>query len=195
MKEVWREVLNTNGKYFVSNLGNVKSRYKQLSQFKSSLYMCVNIYYEPQKAKKMYVHRLVAQAFLDNADNLPEVNHKDGNKENNKVENLEWCTEKENQQHRIRVLRKDVKGTHNPMYGKSGAKSPRFIDYILQIDLNGNIVDRYESTPQAAYAVGGLASGIVKCLSGKKYNGKVSRTYKGYKWIYEKNYIGGFKTL
>ena len=111
MEEIWKDIKGYEGKYQVSNLGNVKSlaRFQQnhsklqkvkeriLSQdstgkecynekFRKIVHLC-----KDGKVKNFYVSRLVAEAFLPNPDNLPEVNHKDCNVENNQVENLEWC--------------------------------------------------------------------------------------------------------
>ena len=99
-----------NGLYEVSNYGNVKSmfRYKKLltpTKNKSG-YLKVSLY-KDKKIKVFSVHRLVAEAFLKNNNNLPEVNHIDGNKENNNVSNLEWCTKQQNILHRFRVLKQE----------------------------------------------------------------------------------------
>jgi hypothetical protein len=107
MKEVWKDIKNYSG-YRVSNLGRVKSFgfrkviIRKLGVDKNG-YLVVCLY--KNKGKKMVkVHRLVAQAFISNPENKPEVNHKDGNKQNNCVDNLEWATASENQMHSYNVL-------------------------------------------------------------------------------------------
>lgn len=104
--ETWKEVLNL--PYEVSSLGNVRrnpnSRYKYKNRtnicpyLNNKGYVCVNLYNQC-KVYKRQVHRLVAEAFIPNPDDLPEVNHIDGNPHNNTVENLEWCTHQYNMQH------------------------------------------------------------------------------------------------
>ena len=101
--EEWRDVKGYEGLYQVSNKGRVKSlnridsrgnkvNEKILRPGKRNNYLFVNLY-KNGKRKLYDIHRLVAQAFLPNPDNLPVVNHKDENKLNNNVENLEWCTQ------------------------------------------------------------------------------------------------------
>lgn len=97
MEETWK-VCRENTKYMVSNLGRVKSPYKILKPidngagyFKVWLGRNINV----------YLHRLVANNFLENKNNLPEVNHKDGDSSNNKLENLEWVDSQYNINHKF----------------------------------------------------------------------------------------------
>lgn len=98
MSTEWRNVID---RYSVSNTGrvmnNLTGRELRL-KLNQKGYLRVTIYVNQQQ-KTLAVHRLVALAFIPNDINLPIVNHKDGNKKNNNVENLEWCTEGENQKH------------------------------------------------------------------------------------------------
>ena len=104
MNEEWRDIRGYEGKYQVSNLGRIKSlkdshgNYREkILKFKLEVsgYLQVHLYLE-NKVKAFKIHRLVAEAFIPNPNNLPEVNHKDENKENNRVDNLEWCDRKYN---------------------------------------------------------------------------------------------------
>ena len=101
--EIWKDIKGYEGKYQISNkgrvksLGNNKTKKEKIRDGKidnrgyKRISLCKN-----GKEKKYSIHRLVAQAFLPNPDNLPVVNHKDENKLNNNVENLEWCTQEYN---------------------------------------------------------------------------------------------------
>lgn len=96
IKEIWKDVENYEGLYQISNFGRVKSlkfgKEKILKPGKKSAgYLFVKLC-KNGNMKNVFVHRLVALAFIENPENLPEVNHKDENKENNWVDNLEFCT-------------------------------------------------------------------------------------------------------
>lgn len=124
---VIRVVPNTNGNYFVADNGTVFSRprqgnkggeLKQRPHNHSGGYMCVDLRIGGKKTR-VFVHRLVAQAFLDNPENKHCVNHKDGDKSNNSVENLEWCTHSENMKHAISLGLNAVpglSGENHPMH-------------------------------------------------------------------------------
>ena len=104
MKEEWRDIKGYEGRYQVSNLGRIKSLRDNNGNYRESFplifsdksgYKRVNLYTR-SRCKHFLVHRLVAMHFIDNPNNLPQVNHKDENKQNNCVENLEWCTPRYN---------------------------------------------------------------------------------------------------
>lgn len=110
MTEEWRDIDGYNGFYQVSNTGKVRSmvfrnnqafiqRIKELKTVTNDKNRVHISLYKDGKRKNIAVHRLVAKAFIPNDENLPEVNHIDGNPSNNVVTNLEWCTRKQNAKH------------------------------------------------------------------------------------------------
>ena len=105
MKEIFKDIENYEGLYKVSNLGNVKTLRKRKGNTKllspndiGNGYLRVSLYKNGNQ-KNIFVHRLVAKAFIANPENKPEVNHKDLNPKNNNLDNLEWVTRRENTIH------------------------------------------------------------------------------------------------
>lgn len=118
MEEIWKET-EISG-YFISTLGRLKGRSGKiintyLNKRTGYLGVCLKPSGRQGKAKCLKVHILVAKAFIPNPENKPQVNHIDGNKLNNNVSNLEWCTGKENIQHAVKNnLITYLKGEDNP---------------------------------------------------------------------------------
>lgn len=115
MQEIYKDILGYEGLYQVSNFGNIKTlqridiltkktipEYKKVNHIKDNGYLVVNLW-KNNKGTDFYVHRLVLSAFLPINQKL-DVNHKDGNKKNNNLENLEWCSRSQNIKHAYEVL-------------------------------------------------------------------------------------------
>ena len=157
MKETWKEVFDYKGLYWVSNKGRVKSKrkVKKISTNKEGYsYVCFS---KKGITKTFLVHRLVAMAFIPNPFNLPTVNHIDGNKLNNHVPNLEWCSYSNNNIHAFKTgLRKDNV-------------------FVYQYDENDNFMREYYSLSEA-----NRITGI--CRKGIKRNLDKNKTYNNYLW-------------
>lgn len=118
MKEIWKET-SVEG-YFISNLGRLKGRTGKImkarvaSKGNAYLSVCIKLQGRNSKSKTLKIHREVAKAFIPNPNNLRVVNHIDGNKLNNNVNNLEWCTDSENVIHAYKTgLAKAKRGCDN----------------------------------------------------------------------------------
>ena len=107
MKEIWKDILGYEGLYRVSNWGRVwscrKNKILKLHTCQSD-YVYIGLH-KDGKVKSYKIHRLVAQTFIPNPNNLPEVNHIDEDKSNNRWDNLEWCDHKTNCNHGTRIAR------------------------------------------------------------------------------------------
>lgn len=167
MEEIWKDIEGYEGLYQVSNLGRVKSLERVLKHghlWKGKMlkllehgggYKKVNLS-KDGKNKQFYVHRLVAQTFIPNSDNLTEVNHKDENPSNNRVDNLEWCTASYNINY----------GTRNMRHAEKMSKR------VYQYSLDGELINVWQSTReierQLGYSHGNIGMG---CRRNKQYYG------------------------
>lgn len=131
MKEIWKDIPGYEGRYFISNQGRVRGPLKILKPSITNWgYERVRITDNLGKKNTPSIHRLVAQAFIPNPKNKPEVNHIDGDKRNNAASNLEWTTAKENKQHSIRELDVAPWGMHKkPIKCKENGKTYYSIAY------------------------------------------------------------------
>lgn len=133
--------------------------------------------------KRIALHRLLAENFIPNPLNLPIINHKDENKLNNALDNLEWCTHQYNLTYGTCIKRRVEHTNYKKMNLKERClkhneecKRP-----VIQYDKVGNYIARYESGIAASKAFGKNHSHILECCKGKRY-----KTVYGYIWKYEK---------
>lgn len=182
----WRDVAGFEGRYQVSSDGYVRSlpdvdeRGRCMPgvilrpKITEKGYLCVLL--DDRKSRR--VHRLVASAFIPNPSGLPQVNHLDGIKSNNRFTNLVWCSNADNQQHRYEVLK------HRPaMLGKTGAACPNSKPVVGICKMTG-VATRYAGAADAARALGITQSGISGAARGTTSSGG-AMSYKGYFWQYE----------
>lgn len=176
MKEIYKDIIDYENTYQISNLGNVKSLKRIVNGrngkiklktkiLKYSLvrgYKAVNIW-KNGKYKNVKIHRLVGLYFVENKDNKKCINHINGIKTDNRVENLEWCTYSENLIHAYKnKLNKNEK-------------------IIMQFDLNNNLINEFESLSQASTFINkyNQRGNISDCCNKKR------KTAYGFKWKYK----------
>ena len=181
--EIWKDVVGYEGLYKVSNKGNVFSVERMVRGKK-----CGGIILKPRYHRDGYlqvmlckngirknklIHRLVLETFVENPNNLPEVNHLDENKANNELPNLEWCD-----------------GSYNSNYGTRGERIAQAQSKkVRAVNVKTGEVIAFTSTMEAGrkgYSQSGITAacrGVYKSGSGKLIGD--GRTYKGHKWSYE----------
>ena len=189
MEEIWKDIKGYEGYYQVSNIGRVRSLDRYVATTgnpsgrrlikgkikKQTLKTCGRddgYYYvmlsKNNTDKSYLVHRLVAEAFIPNIDNLPCINHKDEDKTNNNIDNLEWCTI-----------------AYNNSYGtareRGGAKIRKA---ILKFDLDGNLLKKYKGLSIASKEEN-ISKGNLENVCVRR-NGK--RTLNGFIFMYEEDY-------
>ena len=143
-KEIWKDINGFENKYQISNLGRVKSlnngkgfiRERILTNVLDKGYLMVCLC-KNSKPKNYRNHRLVAQAFIPNPLNKPQINHINGIRNDNRIENLEWCTGSENMIHAFKTgLQVVPKGKENHMYGTIPKNSKLVLDTQTGIFFN-----------------------------------------------------------
>lgn len=156
--EIWKDVVGAEDYYQISSFGRVKNKGtgEILKPSKSGKYRHIELRYGINR--NFLIHRMVAEAFIPNPFNLRCVNHIDENKENNHVDNLEWCTYQ-----------------YNTTYGKGSLQRN---SKIIQYDMAGNALKIWESIKEASENLGIKYQNISACCRGKK------KSSGGYMWSY-----------
>ena len=170
--------------YVVEDDGRVfsKKTQKYLKQSDCNGYRTVELF-NNGRSKRILVHRIVAEAYIPNPDNLPQVNHKDENRANNTASNLEWCTAKYNMNYGIGAKTRHSKIDYsNPVFRENAIKNGKLVSVpVMQFSKCGAFIARFESVADATRSLGLKHSHISECASGKRPSAN------GYVWKYERS--------
>ena len=182
MEEIWKDIEGYDGRYKVSNMGNVKSMNYGNHGYAKNLVPKVNncgrLWVELIKdgeKKQFLIHRLVGKTFIPNPHNLPEINHKDENVMNNVVDNLEWCTKEYNLRYTANRHPEWFRHGSNP--GRSRASKNKHL-LINQYDADGKLLRQWPNARSVFVETGMSDWSIAECCRGKR-----KQAY-GFKWQY-----------
>lgn len=179
--ELWKNIEGYDGLYQISNKGNIRSLrdkngnnriINRKMRISKNGYYYTNLW-KNSKSKTVKPHRLVAIYFIDNPDNLPCVNHINGNKLDNDVNNLEWCSFSDNTKHAIRCLNYKP-GKNLIKYNESGLNKIKQYKKVAQYDLKGNFIKEWDSIKEAQETLN--INHISDCINGRRNKAG------GYKW-------------
>lgn len=199
-QEIWKPVVGWEGFYEISSLGRVRTsgKYVDGRVYKDKIkkarknkfgYYYVNLF-RNKKFKSIRIHQLVAQAFIPNPENKPCIDHIDTNRENNRVENLRWCTYAENannhltKQHLSEALKKACSSEKVREQRRINAKKYEkqrlapIVVGVSQFTKDGVFIKSFYSASDAAREMGGNCTSIIRCCKGKK------PTAYGFIWKY-----------
>lgn len=165
MEEIWKDIPGYEGIYQISNLGHLKILNPRRH---SQGYQVVTLTNDENGTKPFLVHRLVAEAFLPNPENLPYVNHKDENPQNNRVENLEWCTPQFN----------NSWGTKNIRGAANRTKK------VYCTDNSGTIIHKFNSCKEASIYFNCAPTTIAQAVKRTKIKNIPTRSCGGFYWYY-----------
>lgn len=179
MEEIWKDIVGYEGLYQVSNLGNVKSLNWRNEGYAKNLWLkphnkgYFQVELTKNNAKKTFVvHRLVAVAFIPNPLGLPQVNHKDENKRNNCVENLEWCDRSYNVLYSIKNRKKAERRKY---FGRKSKNANLKVQQVLE---DGTVVKTWNNSREVFLLTGMSDWSISECCRGNR------KTAYGYFWRY-----------
>ncbi len=166
MDEIWKEIEGYDGRYQISNMGRVRSFAQDPVNGKIKTgnknfkgYLTIVLYDKNGNKTAYPVHRLVAMAFIENPLNLPQVNHKDEVKTNNRVENLEWCDNEYNSRYGTKIAR----------VAEANRCCPTTSLKVYSVDENG-VVEYFDSIGEAERRTGSSHCNIVRALKRRRWH-------------------------